>query len=73
MKGINTTLKILAHYDRMLLPDHGHNFKSYSFGVMPLFSRMMYPERQALVPHTVLFLRLSIKIGDVICFHFMPH
>ena len=34
---INTKLWILAHYDKVQLPDKGHNSESYSFRVMLLF------------------------------------
>ena len=36
---MNTKLEILAHHDEMQLKDKkGHNFESYSFGVMPLLT-----------------------------------
>ena len=60
IKGINTKLGILANYDKVQLQGKWHNSKSYSFEVMPLLtkkiSRMMAPDRQALVPHAVLLL-----------------
>ena len=38
IKGIDTKLGILAHYDKMKLQDKGHNSESYSFGVIPLLT-----------------------------------
>ena len=37
-KCINTKLGILVHHDKVQLQNKGHNSKSYSFGVMPLFT-----------------------------------
>ena len=58
-QSINTKLGILAHHDKVQLQDKGHNSESCSFRVMTLFnlfflSRMIVPDRPALVPHTVL-------------------
>ena len=38
IKGINTKLVILAHYDKLLLQDKGHNSECYSFGVVPFLT-----------------------------------
>ena len=59
IEGIDTKLKTLAHHDKMQLHVKGHNSESYIFGVMLLFnfiflSRMIVPDRRALVPHVVL-------------------
>ena len=38
IKGINTKLGTLAHYDKMQLQEKGHISESYSFGLMPFFN-----------------------------------
>ena len=65
IKGIIIKLGIRAHHNRMQLHDKGLNSESYSFGVMPPFnlflSRMMTPDRRALVLHAVLLIYFLIN------------
>ena len=55
----------------MQLQDQRHNSESYSFGVMPhltkILSRMMTPDKQALVPHAVFLLFDIIPYDTVTC------
>ena len=59
-----TELGILVHHDKMQLKGKGHNSESYNFAkyiiishahfYIKILSRMMAPDRRAMVPHVML-------------------
>ena len=59
IKDINTKHGILAHHDKVQFQDKGHNFETYSFGIMSLcnktkLNRMLVSDRRVLVPLMVI-------------------
>ena len=78
-KGIITNYGILDHYNKVQLREKGHeSYGNYSFALMPLLtknlSRMMAPDKQALVSNVVPFLDfifyIEKKFPNVCCFNF---
>ena len=63
---MDTKLGILAHHDKMQLQDKGIYLKAIFLELCPflskILSKMMALDRQALVPHAVLLLDISLYL-----------